>query len=164
MPNASGFEQVYNALASVDIVTLLIVGQHVSQNPNDKQQVAPALDELSRLPDDLGCIAKAAADSGYFSKHNTQQFEKADIEPYMPIGRQHHNPTLEERNAFISTSGPTSLMAAPCIRICGNATSNVKRNMDPRINAARSEIVSVLTNAPPSLPKKPALAIGKLIP
>jgi transposase len=99
MPTASGFEQAYNAQASVDIVTMLIVGQHVSQNPNDKQEVAPALDVLSRLPDDLGCIAKAAADSGYFSKDNTQQFEKADIEPYMPIGRQHHNPTLEERFA-----------------------------------------------------------------
>jgi hypothetical protein len=68
MPTASGFEQAYNAQASVDIVTLLIVGQHVSQNPNDKQEVAPALDVLSRLPDDLGCIAKAAADSGYFQQ------------------------------------------------------------------------------------------------
>jgi hypothetical protein len=99
MPTASGFEQAYNAQASVDIATMLIVGQHVSQNPNDKQEVAPALAVLSRLPDDLGSIVKAAADSGYFSKDNTQQFEKADIEPYMPSGRQHHNPTLEERFA-----------------------------------------------------------------
>jgi hypothetical protein len=99
MPTASGFEQAYNAQASVDLATMLIVGQHVSQNPNDKQEVAPALDVLSRLPDDLGSIAKAAADSGYFSKDNTQQFEKAGIEPYMPNGRQHHNPTLEERFA-----------------------------------------------------------------
>jgi hypothetical protein len=99
MPTASGFEQAYNAQASVDIATMLIVGQHVSQNPNDKQEVTPALDVLSRLPDDLGSIVKAAADSGYFSKDNTQKFEKADIEPYMPNGRQHHNPTLEERFA-----------------------------------------------------------------
>jgi hypothetical protein len=99
MPTASGFEQAYNAQASVDIATMLIVGQHVSQNPNDKQEVTPALDVLSRLPEDLGSIVKAAADSGYFSKDNTQKFEKADIEPYMPNGRQHHNPTLEERFA-----------------------------------------------------------------
>jgi hypothetical protein len=51
---------------------MLIVGQHVSQNPNDKQEVAPALAVLLRLPDDLGGIAKAAADSGYFSKDNAQ--------------------------------------------------------------------------------------------
>ena len=99
MPTASGFEQAYNAQASVDIATMLIIGQHVSQNPNDKQEVAPALQALSSLPDALGSIAKAAADSGYFSKDNTQQFEKAGIEPYLPNGRQHHNPTLEERFA-----------------------------------------------------------------
>lgn len=97
MPTASGFEQAYNAQASVDMPTMLILGQHVSQNTNDKQEVAPALEALSTLPDDLGCITKAAADSGYFSRDSTQQFEKAGIEPFMPNGRQHHNPTLEER-------------------------------------------------------------------
>jgi len=101
MPTASGFEQAYNAQASVDIATMLIVGQHVSQNPNDKQEVAPALDELSRLPDTLGRIEKAATDSGYFSKANIQRFEKAGIEPYMPSGRQPHNPSLEERFAQV---------------------------------------------------------------
>lgn len=97
MPTASGFEQVYNAQASVDMPTMLILGQHVSQNTNDKQEVAPALEALSTLPDDLGCFTKAAADSGYFSRDSTQQFEKAGIEPFMPNGRRHHNPTLEER-------------------------------------------------------------------
>ena len=97
MPTASGFEQAYNAQASVDMATMLIIGRHVSQNPNDKQEVVPALGVLSRLPDDLGGIARAAADSGYFSKDNIQQFEAAGIEPYLPNGRQHHNPTLEER-------------------------------------------------------------------
>lgn len=99
MPTASGFEQAYNAQVSVDIATMLIIGQHVSQNTNDKQEVVPALDVLSRLPDDLGSITKAAADSGYFSKDNTQKFEAAGIEPYLANGRQHHNPTLEERFA-----------------------------------------------------------------
>ncbi len=64
---------------------MLIIGQHVSQNPNDKQEVAPALRVLSSLPDELGSIAKAAADSGYFSKDNTQQFEAAKIEPVCPM-------------------------------------------------------------------------------
>ena len=54
MPTASGFEQAYNAQASVDMTTMLIVDQHVSQNTNDKQEVVPALVVLSRLPDDLG--------------------------------------------------------------------------------------------------------------
>jgi len=45
--------------------------------------------------------------------------------------------------------------------------SNKKRkksNMAPRISVDRSEIVSALMNVPPSLQKKPALAIGRLIP
>jgi transposase len=68
MPTAGGgFEQAYNAQATVDLETMLIIGQHVSQNPNDKQEVSPALQELSSLPSDLGDIKKAAADSGYFS-------------------------------------------------------------------------------------------------
>ncbi|MDP2099927.1 MAG: transposase, partial [Methylobacter sp.] len=98
MPTAGGgFEQAYNAQASVDITTMLIVGQHVCQNTNDKQEVAPALAVLAELPDDLGHITRAAADSGYFSQSNTQCFETAGIEPYMPTARQHHNPTLDER-------------------------------------------------------------------
>jgi len=98
MPTAGGgFEQAYNAQATVDLETMLIIGQHVSQNTNDKQEVTPALHELSNLPPDLGNIKKAAADSGYFSKENIEKFEAAGMEPYLPNGRQHHNPTLEER-------------------------------------------------------------------
>ena len=98
MPTAGGgFEQAYNAQASVDLTTMLIVGQHVCQNTNDKQEVAPALAVLAELPDDLGHITRAAADSGYFSQSNTQCFETAGIEPYMPTARQYHNPTLDER-------------------------------------------------------------------
>ena len=76
MPTASGhsaklrtgFEQACNAQASVNIATMLIIGQHVKQNPNDKQEVVPALGVISHLPDDLGSIAKAAADSGRFKR------------------------------------------------------------------------------------------------
>ena len=98
MPVAGGgFEQAYNAQATVDLDTMLIIGQHVSQNTNDKLEVSPALEQLSNLPSELGDIKKAAADSGYFSKENIDKFEAAGIEPYLPNGRQHHNPTLEER-------------------------------------------------------------------
>jgi IS30 family transposase len=51
----------------------------------------------------------------------------------------------------------------PCIRIYDKATRSVKSNTDQRISVARSETVSVLTNVPPSLQKKPVLVIGKLI-
>ena len=100
MPVAGGgFEQAYNTQATVDIETMLIVGEHVSQNTNDKQEVEPALSELEKLPEHLGKVEKAALDSGYFSEANIQRFDEAEIEAYIPAGRQHHNLTLEERFA-----------------------------------------------------------------
>jgi transposase len=100
MPTSGGgFEQAYNAQASVDMDTMLIVGNHVSQNPNDKQEVKPALEQLNQLPKRLGNIKRAALDSGYFSEANTQSLEAAQIEPYISNGRQSHNLTLEQRFA-----------------------------------------------------------------
>lgn len=42
--SGGGFDQCYNAQASVDIGTMLIVGQHLSQKTNDKQELKPALE------------------------------------------------------------------------------------------------------------------------
>lgn len=97
--SGGGFEQAYNAQASVDMETMLIVGNHVSQQPNDKQEVEPALVQLEQLPESLGKVNKAALDSGFFSDHNTQCFEAKEIEPYIASGRQTHNLSLEERLA-----------------------------------------------------------------
>ena len=37
------FEQSYNAQAAVEVESRLIVGQCVSQSPNDKQELVPTL-------------------------------------------------------------------------------------------------------------------------
>jgi len=95
--SGGGFEQAYNAQASVDIETMLIVGNHVSQNPNDQQEVEPALAELDQLPESLGKVEKAALSSGFFSEYNTKCFEEKGIDPYIANGRQTHNLSLEER-------------------------------------------------------------------
>jgi hypothetical protein len=63
--SGGGFEQAYNAQASVDMETMLIVGNHVSQQPNDKLEVEPALEQLEQLPESLGKVEKAALDSGF---------------------------------------------------------------------------------------------------
>ena len=49
----------------MNIATMLIISQHISQNPNDKQDVTSALQMLSRLPDERSSIKKAS-DSGLF--------------------------------------------------------------------------------------------------
>jgi hypothetical protein len=41
-----GFDQCYNAQAAVDTDTLLVTHVHVTQAPNDKQQVAPLIGPL----------------------------------------------------------------------------------------------------------------------
>jgi len=44
MPSSEGFVQAYNAQAAVDIDSHLIVENHITQQPNDKQQIEPALE------------------------------------------------------------------------------------------------------------------------
>ena len=100
MPKSGGhFVQGYNAQASVDQPTMIIVGQHVTQNTNDKQEVELAKAELNKLPKKLGQVERAALDNGYFSDDNVNALVDEDIEPYIATGRQSHNQSLEERLA-----------------------------------------------------------------
>ncbi len=65
MPSSSGgFEQAYNAQAGVDVETHLIVEQHITQQPNDKQEIKPALEKIAALPEALGEIENMLADPG----------------------------------------------------------------------------------------------------
>ena len=97
--SGGGFEQAYNAQATVTMGTLLIVGTHVTQNPNDKQEMEPAVAELAKLPERLGAIERMAADNGYGSAHNVEILVTAGIEPLIAVGRQSHHEALEERLA-----------------------------------------------------------------
>jgi hypothetical protein len=55
MPVAGGgFEQCYNAQAVVAADSLLVVAADVVQAANDKQQLAPMVEKLAALPDELG--------------------------------------------------------------------------------------------------------------
>ena len=99
MPSNEGFKQSYNAQAGVDADTHLIVEQHISQQPNDKQEVAPTLEGLQQLPSALGEVEALLADTGYFSEANVECCEAEDITPYIPEGRQGHNEPLHERFA-----------------------------------------------------------------
>lgn len=96
MKTRQGFDQCYNAQAAVDTQTMLIVGQHLTQAGNDKQQVEPMLDTLRALPETLGRVETLLADSGYASQGNVALTFKADIEPLIALGREaHHRPWRE---------------------------------------------------------------------
>jgi len=98
MPVSSGgFEQCYNAQAIVEIDSMLISGNYVSQKSNDKQEIEPGLEELEKLPEKVGKAEKAAIDNGYFSEDNVNKLSLRGIEPYISLGRQSHNQSIEER-------------------------------------------------------------------
>lgn len=95
MPTSGGgFEQTYNAQAGVDTVSKLIVSAHVTQQPNDKQELVPTLTNLAALPKKLGTATELIADSGYFSGTNVTACEETGITPYIALDRQEHNQPL----------------------------------------------------------------------
>jgi hypothetical protein len=100
MPVAGGgFEQCYNAQAVVAADSLLVVAADVVQAANDKQQLQPMLDKVTRLPDALGEVETMLADNGYFGAANVTACATAKIEPLIAMGRQPHHPALNERFA-----------------------------------------------------------------
>jgi len=100
MPVAGGgFDQSYNAQAAVDSETMLVVAPHVTQAANDKEQIAPVLAALEKLPEDLGTVSELLADNGYLSKDNVEQCAKAGIEPLIALGREAHHLSWQERFA-----------------------------------------------------------------
>ena len=95
--SGGGFDQCYNAQASVDIETMLIVGQHLSQKTNDKQELKPALAPLTVLPKSLGTVDSMLADAGYFSEANVESCMKEEILPFISAHRDGHNQNFKER-------------------------------------------------------------------
>jgi Transposase DDE domain len=81
--SGGGFEQAYNAQAVVDVGTMMIVAQHISQNPNDKQEVKPALDNLDVVAAVIGKAEALIADTGYFSADNVDACHEHQLEPYI---------------------------------------------------------------------------------
>jgi len=95
--SGGGFEQTYNAQAAVDMASLLIVETHVSQHPNDKKELTPALEGMDALPPELGRVTDAVADNGYLSQANVDACEQRQISPLLATKRDAHNRPLAER-------------------------------------------------------------------
>jgi len=114
MPVAGGgFEQAYNAQATVATGSLLVVSNDVVQAANDKQQMAPMLDKLAGLAEVLGRPETLLADSGYFSEANVEACAKARIAPLIAPGRERHHRSWKERFAAAppAPADPTALQA-----------------------------------------------------
>ncbi len=71
--SSNGWQQAWNGQIAVDMDTHLIVGGHLSQAPNDKQELEPTLDSLEALPKRLGEPKRITADNGYYSEDNVSE-------------------------------------------------------------------------------------------
>lgn len=98
MPVAGGgFEQCYNAQATVDVDSLLILVPSVTQDVNDQQQIEPAIEQLGALPQDVARPHRLLADTGFLSEKNVESCDKAQIEPMIAIKREGHYSPWQER-------------------------------------------------------------------
>jgi len=111
--SSNGWQQAYNVQNSVDMNSYLILGGHISQTSNDKQQLTPALDILEVLPEELGTIRRIAADSGYFSQTNIEDVTQRKATPYIVKGRQAHHQDWKARlaTAGVPPENPTPVEA-----------------------------------------------------
>lgn len=96
MPSSEGFVQAYNAQATVDNESHLIVTHHVTQQTNDKGEVAPTLKRLAEHEAELGRAQGLLADAGYYSVDNVEECDQANITPYISNHREAHNVPLGE--------------------------------------------------------------------
>jgi hypothetical protein len=96
MPTAEGFVQGYNCQAAVSM-TQFVVTSEVTQATNDKEQIAPALEQLRTLPAELGVPSAIVADAGYFSAKNVAKCEQVGIIPYLSMRREKHHSWLTAR-------------------------------------------------------------------
>ncbi len=101
MGKKGAFDYSYNAQISVDEKNQIIVGQHVSQNANDKQEVEPALKEIK---DTIGCFPdKMSLDNGYMSGSNLESFDGKEIDVYIATGKgeKKNQEAIEDTNRKI---------------------------------------------------------------
>jgi transposase len=80
--NTGSFEQAYNAQIAVDREAQIIIAARVVQQPNDQEQLVPALKEVEqnvgRMPE------QASADAGYFSAASVSNEILKGIDLYVP--------------------------------------------------------------------------------
>jgi transposase len=86
MKGPDGFVQAYNTQIAVEPDLQLIVGQGVSQEANDKEQMKPGVEAIreqsGQKPEEV------ISDSGYCSDANLKYLEKKKIEGFVAVDRE----------------------------------------------------------------------------
>jgi hypothetical protein len=107
-PTNTGFEQDYNVQIAVDQESLLIVGNALSNHPNDSQEAEPTLESI---PPAIGKAEAAAMDAGYFGPATLASCAKHGIEAYVATGRDPHHQSWQQRFAELPDPPPEDASA-----------------------------------------------------
>ena len=105
------FEQSYNAQAAVEVDSRLIVGQRVSQAPNDKQELVSS---VAAIAPPVESVAAVLTDSGFYSAEAVQRVERTgEGQPtgttvYAAVEKKEHHRTVSdlEQKAEPDEPGP----------------------------------------------------------
>lgn len=97
--SGGGFEQAYNAQASADVATMLVVAARITQAPNDKEQIVPMLVLMKTQSEVLGMPKCLLADTGFCSEKNIVACEDANVTPLIAVARDLHHPDWRERHS-----------------------------------------------------------------
>jgi transposase len=85
MKKEGDFSYCYNAQVSVDEKNQIIVGCHLTQNANDKNELKRQIDEIK---DNTGKTPeKISTDSGYLSSDNISALKENNIDGYIATGK-----------------------------------------------------------------------------
>ena len=110
MKGSDGFVQGYNCQIVVEENFQLIVGQAVTQQANDKQQLKPMIEtvqeQAGQMPEQI------LADSGYCSQGNLKYLDQAQIDGYVATERQKHGeaPAISKRGPLPKGAGGVERM------------------------------------------------------
>ncbi len=87
-PGGKHFEQAYNAQAAVDSARQVIVAAEVTDQPSDKGQAVPMMEQVKTNTG--GLPREMSADAGYFSSDAVKDLTGDGIDVYMPPDRIQH--------------------------------------------------------------------------
>lgn len=103
------FEQAYNAQAAVEVESRLIVGQHVTQDTNDKHQLVPTVAAIVPV---VASVKEVLIDSGFVAEAAILQLETGkDGQPsgltvLAAVKREHHGRTVAQLEARPDPAAP----------------------------------------------------------
>ncbi len=98
MGKNGNFAYQYNGQISVDKDNQIIVGQHLSQNANDKKEIDPAVKDIRKTTGKLP--SKLSVDNGYMSGDNLEALASTDLDAYVATnkGEKKNKIPLDESN------------------------------------------------------------------